>query len=54
MRVLRKLSKIDVDYRPSEGKRKCGNCSMYQKGTCTLVAGDIRRNDVCDKWEPKK
>jgi hypothetical protein len=54
VRVLRKLSKIEVHYGRAEGHKRCGNCSMYRKGTCTLVAGDIRRNDVCDRWEAKK
>ena len=55
MRVLNKLSKTEVRYRKADGEKRCGNCSMFRKGGyCTLVAGDIRKNDVCDRYEAKK
>ena len=59
--MARKLSKAAVHYRralPLAHKR-CGNCVMFRDtpdderaahGYCTLVAGMIRRNDVCDRW----
>ncbi len=59
-----KLTKAAVRYRPkaqrdNQGKR-CGNCVMFRPGIllakskCTLVMGDIKANDVCDRWEGKK
>ena len=54
MRVLNKLSKTEVKYRRADGYERCGNCTMFRKGGyCTLVAGDIRKGDVCDRWEAK-
>ncbi len=43
-----KVSKVSVNYKAAQ---RCGNCSMYENGTCTLVAGPIDPMDVCDKWE---
>src|SRR5262249_17829629 len=35
-------------------QRRCGTCSMFiAGGSCSLVAGDIRPEDVCRRWEPK-
>jgi len=45
-----KVSKVSVDYRPAQ---RCGTCSMYESGSCTLVSGKIDPMDVCDKWEAK-
>lgn len=52
----RKVSKASVNYRKAlYGLRRCGTCSMFRApGSCTLVEGRIRRQDVCDKWEAKK
>lgn len=48
-----KVSKASVNYRESTGSQKCGNCSMFRDGnSCTLVAGLIRPDDVCDEWDP--
>jgi 8-oxo-dGTP diphosphatase len=50
-----KLSKDEVDYRPSEDPaRRCGTCDMFSKGTCSLVQGRIDPRDVCDRWEASK
>lgn len=48
------VSKESVNYRPAESMdRRCGNCSMFREPSgCTLVAGIIRRDDVCDEWDP--
>lgn len=48
------VPKASVNYRPAEtlGER-CGTCSMFREpNACTLVAGIIRRDDVCDEWDP--
>lgn len=52
---MAKLSKAAVNYRPATTRdRRCGTCSMYQQGgTCSLVAGSIDTDDVCDRWQPK-
>jgi len=45
-----KVSKVSVNYRSAQ---RCGTCSMYESGSCTLVSGKIDPMDVCDKWEVK-
>lgn len=57
------VSKEAVNYRESTGKRKCGNCVMFHpsnslsaielRGSCDLVTGEIRAENVCDRWESK-
>jgi hypothetical protein len=50
-----KVSKASVDYKPATTiHKRCGNCSMYRNGGCTLVMGTIKADYVCDDWEPKK
>src|SRR5262249_30061130 len=49
-----KVDKGTVDYRRSiDPDRRCGTCSMYSDGTCTLVAGPIDPDAVCDEWDPR-
>lgn len=48
-----KVSKESVDYRKATSTHKCGNCDMYSDHNCTLVAGHIEPDDVCDRWEPE-
>lgn len=59
---MSKVSKRSVNYRKkpySWGGRRCGNCSMFTRakagpggtGSCTLVAGEIRPQDICDRWD---
>jgi hypothetical protein len=55
----KKLSKWFVNYREATGSQYCGNCSMFtllkgERGTCSLVKGDIYKFDVCDLWEAKE
>ena len=48
------VSKESVNYRPAESlTERCGTCSMFREpNSCTLVTGIIRRDDVCDEWDP--
>lgn len=53
-----KLSKASVNYRAAaSARRRCGTCAMFRPGAeanhCTLVAGAIQPNHVCDRWEKK-
>lgn len=48
-----KRTKASVDYRPGGAAKRCGNCSMYSERTCSLVAGLIDPDYVCDKWQAK-
>ena len=51
-----KLSKDAVHYRRATGAEQCGSCSMFRAGSpahCTLVAGDIEADHVCDRWAAK-
>jgi High potential iron-sulfur protein len=57
--ALNKVSKTSVDYKAATTHKHCGNCSMYRKvtgleGRCTLVAGTIRTDFVCNEWEKEK
>lgn len=46
-----KVSKVSVDYGPGVRHRKCALCSMFRAPhTCTLVAGHIDPNAVCDRF----
>jgi 8-oxo-dGTP pyrophosphatase MutT (NUDIX family) len=47
------LGKQEVGYRAASGPRRCGNCVMFLAGPghCTLVRGEIRQDDTCDRWE---
>jgi len=51
-----KVSKESVDYRESDNPNKrCGTCSMFlPSGSCTLVEGLIKAEDVCDEWDAIK
>jgi len=52
-----KVSKESVNYRRAGllARQRCGTCSMFRgpSETCTLVAGSIKRRDVCDRWESR-
>ena len=48
-------TKAQVNYRPADsGTRRCGTCSMFRDGKCTLVKGSIAPDHVCDEWEKDK
>lgn len=54
------LAKSQVNYRPAgQSPRRCGTCEMFAAGRClkpdgsAFVAGPIRAEDVCDRWEKK-
>ncbi len=52
------LSKTDVNYREADNPaRSCGTCVMFRHGNehgwCTLVKGEIRAEDTCDRWYGK-
>lgn len=52
-----KLPKDMVNYRLdfTTGRRQCSNCSMFlrQSSSCTLVAGEILAQYVCDRWRSR-
>jgi len=52
--MARKVSKESVRYRrasSAKAPRRCGTCAMFRAPAgCTLVAGLIRRGDVCNRW----
>lgn len=52
----RKLPKEQVNYRNATTPGKnCGSCSMFRGPEgCTLVQGIIKKDDVCDRYDPKK
>jgi hypothetical protein len=51
--ALPKSAKDDVDYRLGTPKQHCGICAMFvDPDKCTSVDGDIKREKVCDLFEP--
>ncbi len=47
-----KLHKGEVNYRPSQSANKCRNCKFFLKeGKCRIVAGEIKPEDVCNKYQ---
>ena len=47
-------TKAQASYGPAESKtRRCGTCSMFQDGHCSLVKGEIEADHVCRWWEKK-
>lgn len=48
-------TKAEAHYRESDSDTKrCGTCSMFRDGHCTLVKGSIEPDHVCDYWEKSK
>lgn len=47
-----RYTKAEADYRPSsDDARSCGSCEHFEDGSCDIVSGTIRPEDVCDYWE---
>ena len=48
-----KPEKEEADYRPGEGERRCGNCTMFQAPShCTAIQDPVRADMLCDYFEP--
>lgn len=48
-------TKAQANYRETDSESKrCGTCSMFRDGKCTLVKGSIEEDHVCDEWEKDK
>ena len=48
-----KPTKDDADYRPGEGERRCGGCTMFQAPShCTAIQDPVRADMLCDYFEP--
>lgn len=56
----KKVSKASVHFREGSERECCKLCTMFlshaysKSGSCTLVAGFIGEDDLCDKFEPEK
>lgn len=53
----RKKDDPKINYQPKGGKpfHRCSYCSMYEDPhQCSLVAGFIQENGVCDRFAPKQ
>lgn len=50
-KVETKLTKNEANYRHAESDKDCEACKYFHMSSCDIVAGEIRPNDVCDKWE---
>jgi hypothetical protein len=54
-RASGKVSKASVSYGTGSRHRKCVDCTMFRvPHSCTLVAGWISPDGVCDKFVRKK
>jgi hypothetical protein len=54
-RLAGKVSKQSVRYSQGVAHRKCSLCSMWRPpASCSLVAGRISPEAVCDKFERKR
>jgi len=52
---MSKMSHDQANYHASSSKaRRCGTCSMYSPGSCSLVARPIRPDDVCRYYKKGK
>ena len=48
-----KPDKDEADYRPGEGERRCGGCTMFQAPShCTMIQDPVRADMLCDYFEP--
>lgn len=48
-----KPDKDEADYRPGEGERRCGGCTMFQGPShCTAIQDPVRADMLCDYFEP--
>jgi hypothetical protein len=49
-----KISKREANYQEHpKVTQRCGGCSMFREGLCTLVAGRISASGWCKYWEKK-
>lgn len=48
---IRKLTKKNADYRPSDGEKKCETCKNFKKNKCFIVRGVINKEMVCDYYD---
>jgi hypothetical protein len=52
-----KLTPESVSYRDADpgSNKRCGTCAMFRQdsGSCSLVAGTIVPQAVCDRYEPR-
>ena len=50
----KKFDKREVGYEhPAKGPDHCSTCEHYRNGSCVIVAGVIRPEDWCEKYEAK-
>jgi hypothetical protein len=50
-----KFTKGQVNYRMAKPNgARCGTCTHFASNACEIVAGTIRRGDVCDKYSAAK
>jgi len=40
----------EANYRPSKGRKRCGNCRHYATGECRLWDAVVSTDWVCDSW----
>lgn len=48
-----KDTKLKANYEQGHGARRCGLCSHYRIGSCTMVEGRIEASVLCKHFEPK-
>ncbi len=47
-----KLDRAAVNYRAARRDKRCGTCACFDPAAraCSMVAGPIAANMVCDRW----
>jgi hypothetical protein len=46
-----KVPKSEVGYNSiAEGHERCGDCTMFRSGSCSIVSGKISPDAVCELW----
>ena len=47
-------TKLQANYEQGHGTKRCGLCTHYRIGYCTMVEGNISPNMVCKHFKAKE
>ena len=50
----KKQTQVDAGLKSAFSSARCSACSHYSSSSCSWVEGDIRPDDVCDLFDPKR
>ena len=49
-----KVTQVNAGLKSAFSAARCSACSHFSSSSCSWVEGDIRPDDVCDLFEPKR